>query len=242
MEVSVNVRLFFSLLPVGKADQECLPWRFSCIGQEGCVLPPPSTHSLSEGCLLSWVVCAPHCLQVAKAIKFWSSPAPTPWRLASAPFATSGLITFLFDYCSSLPGLPAAQPSPTHSAPGGAFQPPHSVPAFLCLQDAVPASGLVLWLLQAQPLPPVGDCLSVLICKCWWLGEPKITACILCCFSSTCHRSLAFVDHLSVTPRRQRVLSPKDWPPVHVQTPRARSLTWQFTMLSSNSPSAKSHF
>lgn len=136
--------------------------------------------------------------------------------------------------------------SPSHhppTLPQGALSNPRILSLLSCACKMLSqASELVLWLLQAQPLPPVGDCLSVLICKCWWLGEPKITACILCCFSSTCHRSLAFVDHLSVTPRRQRVLSPKDWPPVHVQTPRARSLTWQFTMLSSNSPSAKSHF
>lgn len=160
-------------------------------------------------------------------------------------FATSDLITFLLDYCSSLPGLPAAQRPLCPVALEGAFQPMHSVPTGLCLRDAVSASGLVLRLLQAPPLLHVGDCPTVLICKCWLLTEPEITACILCCFSSTWHRSSAFVGHLSVTPRKQQVLSPQHWPPVHVHTcspPQASSMTRQFTMLSSNPPSAKSHF
>lgn len=160
-------------------------------------------------------------------------------------FATCDLITFPLDYCSSLSGLPAAQRPLCPTAPEGAFQPTHSVPTGLCLRDAVPASGLVLRLLQALPLLHVGDCPTVLICKCWLLREPKITACILCCFSSTWHRLSAFVGHLSVTPRKQQVLSPQHWLPVHVQTcspPRASSMIRQFTMLSSNPPSAKSHF
>lgn len=48
------------------------------------------------------------------------------WRLALASFAlatTSGLITFLLDYCSSVPGLPTTQPSPT--LPRKALSSPH---------------------------------------------------------------------------------------------------------------------
>ena len=49
----------------------------------------------------------PCSLWVAKTVEPWSHP----WRLGIVPFslaATSGLITFLLDFCSSLPGLPTA--------------------------------------------------------------------------------------------------------------------------------------
>lgn len=44
--------------------------------------------------------------------------------------------------------------------PEGAFQSTHSTPTVLCLRSVVPASGLVLWLLQPQALPCASLCLG----------------------------------------------------------------------------------
>lgn len=99
---------------------------------------PPSTHYLVLGLSAGLGSMPPCCLQVAKTIKL-EPPMETS-------FATSDLITFLLDYCSSLPGLPAAHRPLCPAAPEGAFQPTHSVPTVLCLRDMVPASGVLLLL------------------------------------------------------------------------------------------------
>ena len=145
------------------------------------------------------------------------------WRLAIAPFApaaASGLATFLLQDCSSVSALPTSQPPPT--VPQRALSCPHTLPYSSVLDRRFPASGLVL---QAPPGQPgraaCRACPSALLCACWLWGEPTLLpASRVASAALTCHRSPAFLGHLSVTPRRQGVLNLQGWTPVHVESPQ----------------------
>lgn len=135
-----------------------------------------------------------------------------PPPLASSPFS----LTIAAACLGSLP------PAITHSAPEGTFQPTYSVPTLLCRRCVAPASGPVLGLLLSSLAPAACRGLPhALTCECWLLGEPQLLpASCVASAALPCHRSPAFLGHLSVTPRRQGVLSPEAWTPVPIQTPQ----------------------